>query len=517
MNTRIALCLDEATCRNPELVGLGGEAVESQNWLDLYTAGEEARQGAATAQPGAEAWVVSCDDVEPINLAATMKADRPELHVCLVTTEWCGSLMSRAHTAGIDEVLDIGAFVKRYAQAKRMQLGVQEPLSAAGSASEAPVANARGGAAAAPSVRGETPAKANARSEIVAEPLASADAHPASPGAVAPQAVKALLDGLLSGQNNVHAGSAGPRGAAFPAVLDAPVALEPQLQMAPSFFLDPQAKPGALAVGSASRAFVLTVVSGSGGAGKSSVSAVGALIARSRGFRTLLLDCDLQFGDVAAMVGAKSPLAVDEALEHPDRLEQECAGGQALTVIAAPARLEAAEGVVQHLPSLMDFLVTRFDVIVVNTGATWAEQHAALLERSSAALFLVDQRVSSIRACQHALDLCARCGIATGPFRFALNRCAKGAPLSSADVSCALQGANVYELKDGGRDVEDYLSGGAAEDLLQTKNEFAKSLEYVLDQMLPPASGAPNDREPEPAARRSIRRRGRHMGKKRGW
>ena len=165
----------------------------------------------------------------------------------------------------------------------------------------------------------------------------------------------------------------------------------------------------------------------------------------------------------------------------------------------------------------MDFLVTRFDVIVVNTGATWAEQHAALLERSSAALFLVDQRVSSIRACQHALDLCARCGIATGPFRFALNRCAKGAPLSSADVSCALQGANVYELKDGGRDVEDYLSGGAADDLLQTKNEFAKSLEYVLDQMLPPAPGAPNDREPEPTARRSIRRRGRHMGKKRGW
>ena len=485
MKTRIALCLDEATCRNPELVGLEGEAVESQQWFDLYTEGEEARQGVADAAPGAEAWVVSCDDVEPINLAATMKSDQPDLHVCLVTAEWCGSLMSRAHTAGIDEVLDTGAFLKRYVQAKRDQLGVQEPSPSAASAS--------GATASQPSPCVTGPAVMAPEPQVLATS--------------APAATPSLPESAFAGQG----------GFVSPFATDGSAALELRAQAVSSPFLEVQVKPGVLVVGSASCAFVLTVVSGSGGAGKSSVAAVAATIARNRGFRTLLLDCDLQFGDVAAMVGAKSPLAVDEALEHPDRLEKECALNHALTAIAAPARLEAAERVVQQLPALMDWLVTRFDVIVVNTGATWAEQHAALLERSSAALFLVDQRVSSIRACQHALDLCARCGIATGPFRFALNRCAKGAPLSSADVSCALQGAGVYELKEGGRDVEDYLSGGAADELVQMKNEFSKSLEYVMDQMMPPSPGASDAREPEPAERRSIRRRGRHMGKRRGW
>src|SRR5699024_7745882 len=109
---------------------------------------------------------------------------------------------------------------------------------------------------------------------------------------------------------------------------------------------------------------------------------------------------------------------------------------------------------------------------VANTGASWEEQHALLLERSSKALFLVDQRPSSLRACRHALDLCARCGIATGPFVFAANRCAKGALLTSLDVSCALQGAHAVELRDGGREVEEVVGAGQPLDLVASKNEL---------------------------------------------
>ena len=262
--------------------------------------------------------------------------------------------------------------------------------------------------------------------------------------------------------------------------------------------------PQCLAVQSASRAFVLPVVSGSGGAGKSAVSALGALVSQRMGHRTLLLDYDLQFGDVDTMVGVENPLRIDVAMAHPDQLEREFSREDGPVVLAAPSRLEAAEEVVRGLPALLDVLTEAFDVIVANTGAAWAEQHAALLERSSAALFLVDQRASSVRACRHALELCARCGIATGPFQFALNRCVKGAPLTSADVSCALQGAPVFELKEGGRDVEDYLSGGAAAELIDSRNEFVCSLEHVMAQLLPGNIELPAGRP----ARRHKRRRG---------
>lgn len=404
MSRRIALCVDEATCANPASIGLEGELLESQDWLALFTAGDAARREISADDGIEEAWVVSCDDVAPINLAASLKADRPDLHVQLVEFDGCGSLFSRAHTALIDEVHDRPAFVRAYAEAK-----------------------------------------------------------------------------------------AAARPAAAPLAVPAPVF-----------------------TATAGRAFLMPVVSGSGGAGKSSVAVMAAFIAWERGCRTLLLDYDLQFGDTAIMAGVESPLAVDAALAHPERLEREMLKSPGLTVLAAPERLEAADAVVRALPQLLDDVADAFDVIVANTGAAWAEQHAALLERSSAALFLIDQRASSLWACKHALELCARCGIASGPFRFAVNRCAKNALLTSIDVSCALQGAPVFELKDGGRDVEEYLGGGAAAELLGSGNEFCTSLERALERIVPglgqgaPAQGGADD------DRRVQRRRGRHAGRKRG-
>lgn len=236
--------------------------------------------------------------------------------------------------------------------------------------------------------------------------------------------------------------------------------------------------------------FLLPVVSGSGGAGKSTVAVVAALLAQRMGNNTLLLDFDLQFGDAPALMGVRQPLAIDELLAAPARIEQLRSEGASPALLAAPRHLEDSEAVVERAPALLDQLLARFDVVVANTGAAWAEQHALLLERSSKALFLVDQRPSSLRACQHALDLCGRCGIATGPFLYAVNRCSKNALFTSIDVSCALRGAHVFELKDGGSEVEELLGAGLPFDLIEARNDLCASLERLLQGVLPGGRGA---------------------------
>ena len=52
--------------------------------------------------------------------------------------------------------------------------------------------------------------------------------------------------------------------------------------------------------------FLLTVVSGSGGAGKSTVATLAALLGARRGLRTALLDADLQFGGSRGPDGRRS-------------------------------------------------------------------------------------------------------------------------------------------------------------------------------------------------------------------
>ena len=396
MSARKGLCLDIHSCTSPELVGLDGERLDAQGWLAVFCTGEEARVGMAAADQIDEVWVVSSDDVDAINLAATLKADRPEVRICLVG-DGDGSMRSRAYTASIDQVMDIAEFASAYEDAKRQLV-------------------------------------------------------------VRPQVV-------------------------------------------------PEALPQVKRTVTRSKGFLLPVLSGSGGAGKSTISTLASLLAQRAGYRTLLLDYDLQFGDVAANLGVSGAPAIDEIAAHPELVEGLSPQGSLPAIVSAPSRIEAAESFGARLPELLDLFVQHFDVVVANTGAAWAEHHAVLLERSSAALFLVDQRSSSLRACKHALELCNRCGIATGPFRFALNRCSKNALFTAIDVSCALKGTPVFELRDGGPTVEEYLAAGVALQLVEESNDLSISLAALLARLLPQGSRRLGPQAEEGGSRRSGKRR----------
>lgn len=390
----VVLCLDAEAVRHPEAVGLEGEELGAQSWLKVISSGVEARNYLNTVDASSDVWVVSSDDIDPINLAAAIKRDHCDRSVSLVAFEGTGSLRSRARYAGIDAVMGRSDFALGYRNAK---------------------------------------------------------------------------------QANVRAGA---QLEAVPRVADCAPVHEPSSK---TFAASAEGSPSL-----AQSAFLMPVVSGSGGSGKSTVAVLAALVSSQIGYRTVLVDLDLQFGDVLSLVGRDDALRVDEALESPallSRLRQE--GQAALSVIGAPRRLERAETIAANVPRLVDALGSMFDVIVANTGSLWGEHHAAMLERSAKSLFLVDQRPSSLRACQHALELCARCGIATSPFLFAVNRCSRGALYTSIDVSCALRGAQTVELADGGTDVEEALAAGRPGDLIHDGNELCESIRDVLEGVLP--------------------------------
>lgn len=550
----VALCADEASMAHPELIGLADEQLFAQPWLRLFTSGSEIRTFLRHDRAVDEVWVVSCDDVEPINLAATIKGDRGDVRVCLVSFQGTGSLRSRASAANIDATLTRQAFVTRYAAFKRVRSAATLPIDRGGVADlqdsgplfqpEEPVLPAPP-----PSVvQGAQPQLAGIPSIAPLHPAVGVDpsqparnhasAQPVSPiGAALDDAAAGRLphppvgcsaDGLPQppapasqhAAASPHAVSAAagapvpPPGFSSPpdAALVSGARYQPQFSAppAPSAVVAPSpiGDPAAFAVrqGSQADALLLPIVSGSGGAGKSAVAVLVALLAQRRGLKTLLLDFDLQFGDMREMTGQPEALGIDEVLAEPARLAQLAPAAGMPALLGAPRHLEEAETVAQSAPALLAALGGMFDVIVANTGSAWAEQHAVLLERCSKALFLIDQRASSIAACRRALDLCARCGIAVSPFLFAVNFCAKGAPLTSIDASCALRGAQTVELADGGAEVEEALSEGRPQDLIEAGNPLVASLDALLADILPStgeAAGEPG----VPAPRRSRRKR----------
>lgn len=431
----VALCADRTSLQHPEALGLGGECLAAQDWLRVFTSAEEARRFLRSDRAVDEVWVASSDEIEPINLAATLKHDRGDRCVCLLAFEGTGSLWSRASAAGIDASLTRQAFVARYGQRKRYAAG--EALSRAHIDAER---------------QKDVESRLRAMESLGAQAVGSGAGSSAATATQETAKMEPQVERVIVREVSSSAKSAGERA------------------------LEPSSSP-----------FLFPVVSGGGGVGKSTIAVLSALLAQKRGLRTLVLDFDLQFGDMPRLLGVEDPLTMEDALASPGRLDHVAPEGEMPALLAAPKRLELSEIIAKQTPELLDALSGKFDVVVANTGASWSEQHAVLLERCSKALFLVDQRPSSLEACQRALDLCARCGIAAGPFAFALNRCAKRSLFSSIDVACTLHVQRVFELADGGRDVEELLGAGMPFELIDSRNPLCASVDAMLDELLPGA------------------------------
>lgn len=229
----------------------------------------------------------------------------------------------------------------------------------------------------------------------------------------------------------------------------------------------------------------IAVVSGSGGSGKSTVALCAAMIYQEFGFKTLLLDADLQFGDMAYMLGCDDAQTISDLIEEPERIARIVPEDGLPAVIAAPEYLEQSELIMTHFAEIIAFVKSCFDVVVINTGAFWTEQHAQIIESVDKTLFVLDQRPSSVRACSRALSLCSRCGIAIQPFAYALNFCSRHALLTPLDISCAMKGISVQEIKDGGKEVGELLGASLPKELLRTRNVFVESMRELCTTLLP--------------------------------
>jgi pilus assembly protein CpaE len=189
------------------------------------------------------------------------------------------------------------------------------------------------------------------------------------------------------------------------------------------------------------RGQLVTVLGPKGGTGKTLTSCNVAVALALGGTSTVIVDLDLQFGDVGLALGLKPEhtiydLAVSGGSLDGDKVDSFLAehpsGARALL---APLRPDQAAAVtVQFLREVLEILRSRYEVVVVDTPPAFTPEVIAAVDNSSALCVVGMLDALSLKDTKIGLETLAQMGYASEELTLVLNRADTSVGISEQDV-----------------------------------------------------------------------------------
>jgi pilus assembly protein CpaE len=191
---------------------------------------------------------------------------------------------------------------------------------------------------------------------------------------------------------------------------------------------------------------VITVVSAKGGVGKTLLAtnlAVG--LARASGHSTVLVDLDLQFGDVASGLNLEPEYSLPDTLRGPASSDTMVLKTfltlheTGLYVICGPTSPAAADSVTgAEVGRLLQLLATEFDFVVVDTSSGLSEHVLAAMDQTSDLVLVTRMDVPGVRGLRKELDALTELAMFPDARVVALNFADRRGGLAAADVEATL-------------------------------------------------------------------------------
>ncbi|WP_433042210.1 AAA family ATPase [Dactylosporangium sp. CS-033363] len=253
-----------------------------------------------------------------------------------------------------------------------------------------------------------------------------------------------------------------------------------------------------------SNAKVITVFAGKGGCGKSVVATnLAVALAAGGSRRVLLIDLDLQFGDVAIMLKLAPARGIADAVPMAGRLDEP--GLRSLIThylpgcdtLLAPGNPAAADQVSRDL--VTELLTTArplYDFIVIDTSSAVTEQVLAALDRSDWYILVVTPDLPTLKSVRLTVEMFDLLNYPPEQRLILFNRADSQVGLSIEDVEEAV-GAPLSTHMPSSRDVPTSVNRGTPLILEAPTHPVSRAVRGLADRC------AGIDREPD-RQRRSV-------------
>ena len=186
------------------------------------------------------------------------------------------------------------------------------------------------------------------------------------------------------------------------------------------------------------RGRVLSVFSSKGGTGTTFVA---TNVAAALQQPTVLLDLNLQAGDLGLFLGCEPKFSIADLIENRERVDDTLLKSlltphsQNLSLLAAPREADSADDIeAEHVFQVLEMLRERFEYVVVDPQHTFDAITLAALDQSDEILLVLTLDIPAIRSTQRALQIFDRLGYPRHKLHVVVNRFSKQIDLDLRQV-----------------------------------------------------------------------------------
>jgi pilus assembly protein CpaE len=255
---------------------------------------------------------------------------------------------------------------------------------------------------------------------------------------------------------------------------------------------------------------LITVLGPKGGTGKTLTACNLGVALASHASAPVIVDLDLQFGDVGLALGLKPERTIYDLATSGGMLDAEKVDGylaehhSGVRVLLAPVRPDQAQAItVEFLKDLYATLTSTFDFVIVDTPPGFTPEVIATIDAASSICMLGMLDAPSLKNTKLGLETIGLMGHSLDHVRVVLNRADSNVGISHADV-VAILGRAPDVLIPSQRDVVRWVNAGEPIVLASKRSEPAKAFRALAD--LTAADRVPA--ESSNGGRRRLLRRG---------
>lgn len=192
---------------------------------------------------------------------------------------------------------------------------------------------------------------------------------------------------------------------------------------------------------------IITFFSSKGGVGKS-ILALNSAVALSREYhkKTLLIDLDLQFGDISMLVNKYAEKTILDVIEDGQLDSYENIKpylyefNENLHILFAPTKPEAAEYIGKDsIEKMMKILKKQYDVIIIDTGINFNDSTLYILDLSEIVLFVATMEIVALKNTKLGLGIMKSLGYDKNKVKLIINNFTTKYGISKVEVEGAFR------------------------------------------------------------------------------